>query len=201
MLATVYSQAHGPLIFQVGLGSWVWTRMCEPHGYTWTALSTIHHTTDHGASCRHTCKYIKEWLYTHAYLFQFADGCLCVLRSLKLPVQGVSIMLLHDCIVHTPMYTCTVVSQKRAHGRCTLLWVQTRGWADIFDIAELTSKKCPPMFTLPWPSTDIALQLTRGSHIRVARRSVYDRDQESWSVKIILDHLIAWFYVSSKDKT
>ena len=106
-LATVYSQAHGPLIFQVGLGSWVWTWMYEPHGYTWTALSTIPHTTDHGASCRHTCKYSKEWLYTHTNLFQFADGCLCVLtlRSLRLLVQGISIMLLY-CIVHTPMYTC-----------------------------------------------------------------------------------------------
>ena len=54
----------------------------------------------------------------------------------------------------------TVVSRKSAHGPCTLLWAQTRGWADVCDIATLTTKKHPPMFTLPWPSTDIALQLT-----------------------------------------
>ena len=34
----------------------------------------------------------------------------------------------------------TVVSRKRAHGCCTLLWAKTRGWADICDIATLTSK-------------------------------------------------------------
>jgi len=34
---------------------------------------------------------------------------------------------------------------------------------------------------------------TRGSHVRVARRSVCDSDQESWSVKIVLDRLIAPF--------
>jgi len=47
---------------------------------------------------------------------------------------------------------------------------------------------------------------SRGSHIHVACRSVCDWDQESWLVKIVLDHsiprlLIAWFYRSSKDKT
>jgi len=52
-----YSQVHGHQIFQVGLGSWVWTWRCEPRGYTWTALSTTTHTMDHGASCRRTCKY------------------------------------------------------------------------------------------------------------------------------------------------
>ena len=30
---------------------------------------------------------------------------------------------------------CTVGSRKRAHGRCTLLCTQTRGWADICNIA------------------------------------------------------------------
>ena len=56
-------------------------------------------------------------------------------------------------------------------------------------------KKRPPtcMFTLPWPSKGIALQVARGSHIRVACRSVCDRDQESWSEKIVLDRLIAPF--------
>jgi len=34
---------------------------------------------------------------------------------------------------------------------------------------------------------------TRGSHIHVACRSVCDRDQEFWSVKIVLDRLIAPF--------
>jgi len=34
---------------------------------------------------------------------------------------------------------------------------------------------------------------TRGSHIHVACRSVCDQDQESWSVKIILDRLITPF--------
>jgi len=54
---SMYSQAHGPLTLQVGLGSWVWTWKCEPRGYTWTSLSTTHHTMGHEASCRHTCKY------------------------------------------------------------------------------------------------------------------------------------------------
>ena len=35
--------------------------------------------------------------------------------------------------------------------------------------------------------------LARGSHIHVACRSVCDRDQESWSMKIVLDLLIAPF--------
>jgi len=43
-----------------------------------------------------------------------------------------------------------------------------------------------------WPRETKA----RGSHIRVARRSICDRDQESWSVKIVLDHLIAPFWGS-----
>jgi len=34
---------------------------------------------------------------------------------------------------------------------------------------------------------------TRGSHIRVACRSICDRDQESRSVKIVLDRVIAPF--------
>ena len=35
--------------------------------------------------------------------------------------------------------------------------------------------------------------LSRGSHIHIACRSVYDRDQEPWLVKIVLDRLIAPF--------
>jgi len=38
---------------------------------------------------------------------------------------------------------------------------------------------------------------TRGSHIYVACRSVCDQDQEFWSVKIVLDRLIAWLYYES----
>ena len=37
--------------------------------------------------------------------------------------------------------TTTVVSQKRAHGRCTLLCAQTGGWADICNIAAFYHKK------------------------------------------------------------
>jgi len=39
-------------------------------------------------------------------------------------------------------------------------------------------------------------RFTRGSHIHVACRSVCDRDQESWTVKIVLNHLIALFWGS-----
>ena len=41
---------------------------------------------------------------------------------------------------------------------------------------------------IPWHS--------RGSHIRVTCRSICDCDHESWSVKIVLDHLIALFWGS-----
>ena len=44
----------------------------------------------------------------------------------------------------------TVVSQKRAHGRYTLLCAQTGGWADICNITTLQRKA--PMFTLSQPT-------------------------------------------------
>ena len=46
----------------------------------------------------------------------------------------------------------TVVSQKRAQGRYTLLCAQTRGWADICNIAAFYHEKAP-MFTLSQPTT------------------------------------------------
>ena len=48
------------------------------------------------------------------------------------------------------IYVYTVVSRKRAHGRCTLLCAQTGGWADICNIAAFYNKKAP-MFTLSQP--------------------------------------------------
>ena len=47
---------------------------------------------------------------------------------------------------------CTVGSRKRAHGRCTLLCTQTRGWADICNIAAFYHE-IAPMFTLSQPTT------------------------------------------------
>ena len=37
------------------------------------------------------------------------------------------------CIQHPTQdrMDITIVSRKRAHGQCTLLWAQTGGWADI----------------------------------------------------------------------
>ena len=53
---------------------------------------------------------------------------------------------------HMNMYVYTVVSWKRAHGRCTLLCAQTGGWADICNIAAFYHEKAP-MLTLSQPTT------------------------------------------------
>ena len=45
------------------------------------------------------------------------------------------------CWVSTQLYT--LVLRKRAHGRCTSLCAQTRGWADICNIAAFYHEKAP----------------------------------------------------------
>ena len=63
--------------------------------------------------------------------------------------------------VHMYTLSYTVVSRKRAHGRCTLLCAQTRGWADICNIAgniygniaATFYHEKAPMFTLSQPTT------------------------------------------------
>jgi len=58
-------------------------------------------------------------------------------------------------------------------------------------------KPTTQLSTLHLPHTHTGKRYTtRGSHIRVACRSVCACDQESWSVKIVLDRLIAPFWGS-----
>ena len=43
--------------------------------------------------------------------------------------------------MHTYAYI-HIVLQRRAHGRCTLPWAQTGGWADILSINIVYYHKC-----------------------------------------------------------
>ena len=57
------------------------------------------------------------------------------------------------CLCILCIHVYTVVSRKRAHGRCTLLCAQTGRWADICNILAFSYHEKAPMFTLSQPTT------------------------------------------------
>ena len=74
--------------------------------------------------------------------------CLLAFNSLCRARTGVRERLLAFNSLWTSLFTVTsnvytIVSWKRAHGRYTLLCDQTRGWADICNIAAFYHEKAP----------------------------------------------------------